>query len=775
VAAVDRRRADGAGSLGLTAAAGAGATLRVMPTASTPSLRIRVRGRVQGVGFRPFVHGLAKELGLDGTVCNDAEGVLVEAWGVRVGELPGLLGTRAPPLSRIDAIDVQGEAAGAAPAGFRIVDTVGGGRVHTQIGPDAATCEHCLDELFDPRDRRHLHPFITCTHCGPRYTITERLPYDRPQTAMAGFPLCPACTREYTDPADRRFHAETTCCPDCGPRLSMPPAAIWDLLAGGAIVAIKGIGGYHLACDATNEIGVARLRARKQREAKPLAVMVANVESARLFADLDPAQTRLLASRERPIVVLDARAGSGIAPSVSQSLPTLGLLLPYTPIHHLLFHAAIGAPADPGWRRRAWPIALVMTSANPHGEPLVHTDADARLQLAGIADVIVDHDRAIVVRCDDSVLRIVDGAPAFIRRARGFVPEPIDLGRDFPPLLATGAYLKNTVCVTRGREAFVSQHIGDLDGPQARRFFQESCAHLLAILDVRPERIAVDLHPDFPGRALAQASGVPWVAVQHHHAHIAAVLAEHQVDGPALGLALDGYGYGSDGTAWGGELLRVDGARCERVGHLAPLAQPGGDRCTRETWRCASAAMHALGLGGEIVARFGNEPLAPAVARLLAAGGVATSTSAGRWFDAACGLLGLHLHSAYEGQAPMALEALVRQPRVIAGRWRIVDGVLDPLPLLREIRDMDARDGAEAFHGTLVAALAEWAAEAARRHAIGTVALSGGCFLNRVLAEGVADRLRSVGLRPLLPRSLPPNDGGIALGQAAVAAALADG
>ena len=769
--AVDRGRTHDAGPVGLSAARRAAAVTLPDDGSRPPALRIRVRGRVQGVGFRPFVYALARELGLTGTVCNDAEGVLIEVFGARAGELPVLLRGRAPPLSRIDAVELQGAAAGPAPAGFRIVETLAAGPVRTDIGPDTATCEACLVELFDPHDRRYLHPFITCTHCGPRLTITAGLPYDRPRTAMADFPLCPQCAHDYADPADRRFHAETTCCPDCGPRLSMAPAAILDLLAGGAIVAIKGIGGYHLACDARNEAAVARLRARKQRESRPLAVMVANLASARLVAAFDVQEERLLAGRERPIVVLDALAGNGIAPSVSQELPTLGLMLPYTPIHHLLFHAAAGLPADPAWRQRAWPTALVMTSANPHGEPLVHTDPDARARLSAIADAIVHHDRAIVVRCDDSVVRIVDGAPAFIRRARGFVPEPIDLGREFPPLLATGAYLKNTVCVTRGREAFVSQHIGDLDGPQARRFLHETAAHLQRILDVRPECIVADLHPDFPGRALAVELGLPLLEVQHHHAHVAAVLAEHHVDGAALGIALDGYGYGTDGGAWGGELLRVEGGSFERIGHLAPLALPGGDRCAREPWRCASAALHALGRGDAIAARFPAQVLAGPVARLLAAGGLTDTSSAGRWFDAACGLLGVHPEAAYEGQAPMLLEALVRAPQVLAGGWRIADGVLDPLPLLAAIEPMDARAGAEYFHGTLIAALADWALCAARATGLRTVALSGGCFLNRVLAEGLAAALRGAGLRALLPRALPPNDGGISLGQAAVAAA----
>lgn len=769
---MDRRRAHGAGPVALSTAC----VLAVDGQATTQpaeGLRIRVRGRVQGVGFRPFVHALARRLGLAGTVRNDAEGVLVEAWGTRVGELPALLRAQAPPLARIDAVEVQAATGGAPPSGFTIVDSVREGPVRTDIGPDAATCEDCLDELFDPADRRYLHPFITCTHCGPRFTITSRLPYDRPQTTMAGFALCARCEREYTDPADRRFHAETTCCPDCGPRLSLPPAAIWELLAGGAIVAIQGIGGYHLACDARDEAAVARLRIRKQREAKPLAVMVANLASARRLARIDEAAAACLGSRERPIVVLDAEPGNGIARSVSMGLPTLGLMLPYTPIHHLLFHAAAGAPADAAWRHREWPAALVMTSANPHGEPLVHTAAEARARLVGIADAIVDHDRAIAVRCDDSVLRMVDGAPAFIRRARGYVPEPIDLGREFPPLLATGAYLKNAVCVTRGREAFVSQHVGDLDGPEARRFQHEAAAHLLRILDVRPTQVVGDLHPDFPGRALADAADLPWVAVQHHHAHVASVLAEHHVVGPALGLALDGYGYGADGGAWGGELLRVDGAACARLGHLAPIALPGGDRCAREPWRCASAALHAMGRAAEIRARFGDEPLTAGVAMMLASTAIATTSSAGRWFDAACGLLGLHLRADHEGQAPMALESLVRSPRVLAGTWRIVDGVLDPLPLLAAIADREPRDGAECFHGTLAAALSDWATQAARASGPSTIALSGGCFLNRVLAEETAAALRRAGLRPLLPRALPPNDGGIALGQAAVAAAMA--
>lgn len=727
---------------------------------------------MQGVGFRPCVHALATRLGLVGVVGNDAAGVFIEAAGARVDELATLVAAEAPPLSRIERIEVAASTRRDWPAGFVIVDSDAGGAVSTAVVPDTAVCEDCLDEMFNPADRRHRHAFITCTHCGPRYTLTARLPYDRPQTALADFPLCPACAAEYRDPRDRRFHAETTCCPRCGPRLAVGPREIAARLAAGAIVAIKGIGGYHLACDARDEAAVARLRTRKQREAKPLAVMVANLASAHALAEVDAAAAALLSSRERPIVVVRARPDAGIAASVSQGLPTIGLMLPYTPIQWLVLHALLGEPAGDAWRSEAQPVALVMTSANPHGEPLVHDDADATSRLAGIADLIVGHDRAILVRCDDSVLHVVDGAPAFIRRARGYVPEPLALPADAPATVAVGGYLKNTVCVTRGREAWVSQHVGDLDNAEARRYQIESIEHLVRILGVRPERVVHDRHPDFPGTQWARASGLPVVAVQHHHAHVAAVLGEHGHAEPALGLALDGYGYGDDGGAWGGELFHVDGARCLRLGSLSPLALPGGDRCARETWRCAAAALHAAGLGRRIAGRFATEALAPAVARLLDGGGVPATSSAGRWFDAACGLAGLHWHSHYEGQAPMALEALVRTTEVVPGGWSCDGGGLDLRPLVAHLVDADALTVADRFHGTLCAALADWCYRAAMRHDTRVVALSGGCFLNRVLAEGVAAALRAAGLKPLLATRLPPNDGAIAYGQA-VAAALA--
>jgi hydrogenase maturation protein HypF len=733
-------------------------------------LRIRVRGRVQGVGFRPFVYAQAQRIGLVGFVLNDRDGVLIEAQGDGAEGLLDALREHPPPLSRIDSISAETIAPLDGESGFSVASSGQGGALLTEIGPDVGVCADCLRELFDPADRRHRYPFITCTHCGPRFTICARLPYDRPQTSLAAFPLCPACEREYTDPGNRRFHAESTACAVCGPRLSLDPRAILARLQQGEIVAIKGIGGYHLACDARNADAVLRLRSRKQREAKPLAVMVANLASAKVLAEVDPREALLLSSRERPIVVLRARADNGIAASVSQELPTLGLMLPYTPIHYLLCHAAAGEPDGSDWLDAPQSIALVMTSANPHGEPLVHTDAAARERLAGIADLIVDHDRPILVRCDDSVMRVVDARPTFIRRARGFVPEPIDLGADGPSVLGVGAFLKNTVCITRGREAFVSQHIGDLDNAEARRFLGETVAHFQRILDVQPEAVACDWHPDFPSSEFARQLGLPITPVQHHHAHIAAVAAEHGVSGALLGLALDGYGYGETGAAWGGELLRVDAAGFERLGHLYPLAQPGGDRCARETWRCAAAALHALGRGEEIAGRFSGEPMAPLLRQLLDRGLAPTTSSAGRWFDAACGLLGLHWHSSYEGQAPMALEAQFTSAEVVEHGWRIDNGVLDLRALLGALAEpgMDVRTGSNRFHGTLIAALAAWVVQAASVTGLRQVALSGGCLLNRVLAEGLSAALRGHGLTPLLPRLLPPNDGAISLGQVCV-------
>ena len=760
-------------------------------------LRVRVRGQVQGVGFRPFVHGLAHRLGLTGWVLNDGDGVLAEVQGDDLTFFLAALEAEAPPLARIDAVEATDVPAVLDETGFAIRASKGGA-VTTGVGPDAAVCPDCLAELFDPRDRRHRYPFLNCTHCGPRFTITRRLPYDRPQTAMAGFPMCPDCAAEYGDPANRRFHAQPIACPACGPRLSHPIEEVLAALKAGKIVAIKGLGGFHLACNAFDAEAVGRLRTRKQRNGKPFALMVANAASAERFAEVSAAERALLEGVARPIVLLRRRfapsltlprfAGEGIGPSPAESvggrgqavalpldiapdLAWLGVMLPYTPIHYRLFHEAAGRPEGTAWLAEPQYLALVMTSANPGGEPLAIGNAEARQRLAGIADLIVDHDRDILLRADDSVMRVVAGAPAFLRRGRGHVPVPIRLSRAVPPVLAVGGHLKATVCLTRGNEAFLSQHIGDLDNAATLDFLEETVTHLRHVLEVEPVAVAHDLHPDFQSSRFAESLDIPTIPVQHHHAHVAAVLAEHGVEGPALGLALDGFGLGANGESWGGEMLLVDGARVERIGHLAALAQPGGDAAARQPWRMGAAALARMGRADEIVERFQGCGPADGVRRLIGSGFNAPPTSScGRWFDAACGLLGVRAVAGFEGEAPMVLESLVRTPTVLKDGWRIDDGVLDLTPLLESLLQINAQEGADRFHGTLAAALVDWAMPELSARRLDRIALSGGCLMNAVLAEGVTEGFTRRGIAALLPRRAPANDGGLSLGQAWVAA-----
>lgn len=735
---------------------------------SIGAVRIRVTGIVQGVGFRPFVWRLAHALGLNGWVRNDAAGVEIHVEGESPDALMARLKAEAPPLARVDQVILQPVALEGL-AGFAILES-SGGKVYTAIGHDTAVCPACLAELFDPKSRRWRHGFITCTHCGPRYTVTRRLPYDRPQTSLAPFPLCPACQHEYADPADRRFHAETTCCPNCGPRLALlgaegnslagdPIAATLALLQAGKIVAIKGLGGFHLACDARNAEAVALLRARKQREEKPFAVMLHAVSSAPTFAVVGAVEAALLETPERPVVLLPKQlVTDALLPGVAPGVADIGLMLPATPIQFLLFHDAPD-------------LALVMTSANPHGEPLVIGNDEALQRLGGIADAYLLHDRDIVVRCDDSVRR----SAAFIRRARGYAPRAIKLPHAGSSVLAVGGWFKNTVCVTRGDEAFVSPHIGDLDNAAACGFFEESIAHLLHLLDVAPEIVAHDLHPDFHSTRFAAAfaaeRGIPAIGVQHHHAHIAAVCAEHGIVAPVLGLALDGVGLGTDGSAWGGELLRVEGGCFERLGYLAPLALPGGDVAAREPWRMAAAVLHALGRGGEIVTLFADEPAARTVAAMLERGlNCPQTSSAGRLFDAAAGLLDIKRRASFEGQAAMLLEGLAVRHGPVAPMkdgWRIEHGVLDLRPLLARLCEADESSHAAArFHATLAAALVAWVAKAAKQSGIQTIAAAGGCLLNQILSGALQQGLAQQGLRLLLPHELPPNDGGLSLGQA---------
>jgi hydrogenase maturation protein HypF len=681
--------------------------------------------------------------------------------------------------------------------GFRITQSATG-QASTMIGHDTGVCPDCLSELFDPQDRRWRYPFINCTHCGPRYTLTRALPYDRAQTSMAAFPLCPDCEREYGDPQDRRFHAEPTACPACGPRLALtdpggrpvpcadPITETLRLLRAGRILAIKGLGGFHLACDARNPEAVRALRARKDRDEKPFALMAANPESMESWVSIGAAERALLESPEHPILLLTKGPMADLAfPDIAPGLPSLGLMLPFTPLHWLLFHEAAGGPPGIDWMREPQDLVLVMTSANPGGEPLVIENREALKRLTGIADAVLMHDRAILVRCDDSVARAgPDGEPRFIRRARGYTPRAIRLPRSGPPVLALGGHLKTTVCVTRGDEAFVSQHVGGLDNPATCAMLIEVTEHLLKILEVQPAAVAHDLHPDFFSTRHAQDLAADWgstaIPVQHHQAHLAAVVAEHGVTGPLLGLALDGIGLGTDGTAWGGELLSLSGASFTRLGHLQPLPLPGGDRAAREPWRMAAAVLHRLGRGGEIQRRFADQPLAAQLQRLIdrAAGPGAAplpeTTSLGRWFDAAAGLLGVRSVMAYEGQAAMLLEGLATQFGDLepwTQGYRIFgDGRLDLLPLLDRLADeRDAAFGAALFHATLAHALADWVEREARITGLDTVALGGGCLLNQRLSRELRRHLEGVGLRVLEARRLPPNDGGLSLGQAWVA------
>ena len=763
--------------------------------------RVAVHGIVQGVGFRPFVYRLAHELGLAGWVRNDGAGVTIEAEGgaAVLDAFLRRLRDDAPPLARVDRVLPEATpVALAGTPGFAIVETRahGGAALSTAIGPDSAVCADCQAEMLDPGDRRWRYAFTNCTNCGPRYTITRALPYDRATTSMAGFTMCPACQAEYGSALDRRFHAEPNACPACGPRLSLldaqgVPLDDVDAVAGavqrirrGEIVAVKGLGGFHLVCDARNAAAVATLRARKAREQKPFAVMVANLASAAPYAETTAAEAALLASPERPIVLLRKAAGADARlPGVAPGLAWLGLMLPYTPLQVLLFHDAAGRPPGTAWLGDAQPLVLVMTSANPGGEPLVTANDEALRRLSGIADAFLLHDRDIVQRCDDSVLRAVVGDPArgfqFVRRARGATPRAIRLAAGGPSVLALGGHFKNTVCVTRGDEAFVSQHVGDLDNAPTCRALDETVAHLLDILQVEPAIVAHDLHPDFYStRLAARLAGrydAVMLAVQHHHAHIAAVLAEHRVRGPVLGLALDGVGLGTDGAAWGGELLRVDGAACTRLGRLRPLRLPGGDRAAREPWRMAAAALALAGRGDAITARFADEAAAASVATMLQRGLHAPETSSlGRWFDAAAGLLGVSRRMAFEGQAAMLLEGLAERHGAVDAEPALAtidaDNQLDLGALaLRLACETDAGRGAALFHATLVAALADWVARAADAQQAPTVACGGGCFLNALLAGGLRRALAARGITLLQAQAVPPNDGGIALGQAWVA------
>jgi hydrogenase maturation protein HypF len=757
-------------------------------------LRITVRGTVQGVGMRPFVYRLAESEGVRGRVRNDASGVTIEAFAgaEALRRFVARLEAERPPAARFDGFACERIAAEAV-QGFVIVESEGATAASPRVSipADLATCQDCLRELFDPADRRYRYPFTNCTGCGPRFTIARGVPYDRALTTMAPFVLCPDCRREYEDPRDRRFHAEPNACPACGPHLTLlspdgRPLAERDgalvaaarALAEGKIVAVKGVGGFHLACDARSAAAVARLRLRKRREEKPLAVMPRDLAEAELLCQLDDAERALLAAPERPIVLAERREGCDVAPEVAPDTPLLGLLLPYAPLHHLLLAEA----------RRP----LVMTSANLSEEPIVYQNEEAVTRLGAIADLLLVHDRDIETRADDSVARVVAGAPLLLRRSRGYAPRPVPLARPLArPTLAVGALLKNTFCLGVADAAHLGPHIGDLENLETLASFEGSVARLERFLRARPALLAHDLHPDFTSTRYAleraRAEGLPAVAVQHHHAHAAGCMAEHGLEGPALALTWDGTGLGDDGAAWGGELLlaRYDGY--ERLATFRPIPLAGGDKAIREPWRIALAALDDAFSGApplEALPLFRTaKPEEVAVARRMIASGfnAPPAHGAGRLFDAVGALALGRPRAAYEGQVAMLLEAAACGET--RGRYALdVDTSASPWqldwrPLVREVT-ADLAAGRPAalvaarFHEALVAAAAELVHLAAARHGRLPVVLSGGCFANARLSGGIVAEL-SRSFPVYLPRAVPPGDGGLALGQAVIADALA--
>ncbi|KTC74858.1 hydrogenase maturation protein HypF [Legionella birminghamensis] len=730
-------------------------------------LQLIIQGQVQGVGFRPCVFRVAKRLRLTGWIQNNASGVLIEVQGALACEFEAHLKENLPPLAKVNTIQQKIIPLKINETFFEIIESENG-KANTIISPDTCICSECLQDLFDPQSRYFRYPFLNCTQCGPRFSITQTLPYDRCHTSMEPFPFCQDCYTDYTNPENRRYHAQPTACVNCGPQLSLSIEDIAECILQGEIIALKGLGGYQLICDAKNEKTLLKLRERKNRETKPLALMVANSKSAEPIVEISKQAQILLEGAARPIVLLRKKEGLGGIEKIAPGLNHLGIMLPYTPLHYLLFNAFAGNLNGCGWLDEFQSTVLVVTSANPGGEPIIIDDYRADCELKSIADKIVSYNRLIIAREDDSVLRIVNDAPMFIRRSRGFVPAPIQLPYSIPPTLAVGGHLKNTFCITRGDEAFVSQHIGSLTNKATIDFFHESLTHLLDFLDVEPERIAHDLHPDFYTTRFAEDYGVPAFAIQHHHAHLASVAAEHGIKKQVLGLALDGYGYGANGEAWGGELLLLENAAFERLGSFYPFLQPGGEIVAREPWRMAASVLHRLGRGNDISKRFSGFTQASAMHQLLDKEIICPSTSScGRLFDAASALLGIQLMSQYEGQAAMQLESLVTELLILPKGWRIQENNFDLLPLLEVLSELaDPIKGANLFHGTLIAGLSEWIKDMCREQRIDMVVLSGGCFLNQILAEGLTKALIESGIKPFLPRSLPPNDGGISLGQA---------
>ncbi len=745
-------------------------------------LELLVSGAVQGVGFRPFVYRLAHQMGLGGAVWNEPGGVRIRLVGPArlVEDFGSRLRAECAAPARIDHIRILAVAAADHAEPFRIAESMTEGAREALVMPDLATCPACLRELFDPHNRRHRYPFINCTHCGPRYSIITGMPYDRPQTTMRGFIQCDACRAEYENPADRRFHAQPNACPECGPRVELWDAAgavlgqrDWALrraaalLKEGRILAVKGIGGFHLMCDARNEETVRELRRRKHREEKPFAVMALSIDAARECAELGDAEAHLLSSVAAPIALLARRADSPVAPSVAPRNPYIGLMLPYSPLHHLLLRDVDGL--------------LVATSGNRSDEPICTDEREALERLHGIADAFLVHNRPIARALDDSVARLVLGKPCILRRARGYAPLALPLPFETPPLLALGPHLKNTVALALRDRIVLSQHLGDLDSLESRRAFEQAVDDLQALYGEHPAQWVADRHPDYASSSFAREHGRTPIGVQHHHAHIAAVMAEHGLDGPVLGIAWDGTGLGDDGTIWGGEFLRAWPDRFTRIGRLGGFHLPGGDSSMRKPVWSAFGALHAAfpdrmpALAAEVLSldEATARPLQDMLDKRINA---PFTSSAGRWFDAVAAICGICRASSYEGQAAQQLEfAIARDPRARPFPFRTTTQgplvVFDLNPMLEALL-ADRAGGADAphlalrFHLTLVDLIVSMA-DAQRGL---PVVLGGGCFQNLFLLEQTIRRLRESGHPVYGPEQIPPNDGGISLGQATVAA-----
>jgi len=767
----------------------------------------KITGIVQGVGFRPFVYRIAHELDLTGWVRNTPAGVEIEIQGEveRLKDFDAALQNRLPPLavvtSRIstEIITIDGESS------FNILPS-GTGRADIQIAPDTAICSDCLKEMHDPTDRRYRYPFITCTNCGPRYSIITGTPYDRPKTTMAGFPLCPDCQSEYENPLDRRFHAQPIACHDCGPQVSLLTSAgekiaerdeavirSVELLKSGAILAIKGIGGYHLAVDACNHNAVERLRTRKQRDEKPFAVMPASLEEARKLADMSDMEERLLTSPEAPIVIIKKRLPTPLSPLIAPNNGWLGLMLPYAPLHHLLFtvqgsrfEVRGSMPATTNIEPRTRLTALVMTSGNISDEPVVFEDHDAQIRLAGIADYFLIHNRAIHIRSDDSVMRVFQGRPLFYRRSRGYAPRAVTLPFALPPLLATGAELKSAICLAEGDRAVLSQHVGDIRNISTFDSFVHTVSHLSETLEIKPELVACDLHPDYLSSSFAEDSGLTCIQVQHHHAHLASCMAENGLDGDVIGVIFDGTGYGTDGMIWGGEFMVGGYDGYQRAGHFRVVPMPGGDAAVREPWRMAMAYLYqalgedAFSLNHPVVRILPEEERAIFFQMLRRGINSPLTSSCGRLFDAVAALLNIRHHVSYDGQGAIELEAIAEM--IDQGRsytYQIVQDYPQPLQLdfspmfVQILHEINSAVGvsliAHRFHQTVATATTDACLSIAAATGLDRIILSGGVFQNRLLSEMIYTTLTDRGLQVFSHRLVPPNDGGIALGQAAIA------